>query len=480
MCSDGWQAARFLVALGLEDASTPHARAQALALRQEAGGDAAGFVALLFQWVKTRIRFVREHGEVFARSDYTIAVGAGDCDDHARVVYALLLAGGVPARLAFLSKAGDPGPRHVAAQAYVDGRWVWMETTIDAELGEHPYRAAQRLGLLGQRADIATEVRTMNERDLAPIPAGFEARNPPDALAMDVEALKRLGWLGADRDVASPTDPHFREALACFQETRGLQPVDGLIGPETRRELAAALRAAGPPISEGFGYPGLGDAARSQTAHLSTAFFHGVIDMANRFRAQGATATPQDFLAVWLAESGIRPDLPNGAGAPFYGLNQLGLPMHAKAVGWSGTPAEYLALSAANQLPYVERYYRNVGRPSSYRDAGSLYLANFLPAFLDHAHDGDFILASRDDDRHGWYRDNASLDVDGDGAIRVNDLTPAIERAKRARSGYWAEVVARLEEAERTPRGGVGVDGAVGLVLVAMTAALAWWYGGQS
>lgn len=477
VCSDGWAAARFLLAQALEDASTPSARALALALRAEAGPGDGAFVAHLFDWVKHRIRFVREHGEVFARVDYTIAAGAGDCDDHARVVAALLLAGGVPARLAFLSRPRDPGPRHVTAQAYLDGRWVWLETTVDAALGEHPYAAARRLGLVNERSDIATEERTMSERDLPPLPplpAGFTERAEP-FFDRDVEALRRIGAIPVDLPVTGPADVPWRRYVAAYQEERGLVP-DGLVGPVTRRQILAELQAFGPPIDQGLGYPGLGSLT-PLTSHLSSEFFRRVIAMAERFRRDGATATAEDFLAVWLAESDIRPDLQNRGGAPFYGLNQLGIPMHSKTVGWEGSGRDYLALDAADQVPYVERYYRAMGHPSTLRDAGSLYLANFLPKFMGHAGDPSFVLADRDDDTFGWYRDNAGLDVDGDGKIRVSDLSAAIERVKRARAPYWAEVLRRLDE----EKGAAGRGGSAGALLaIGLTIAAAWWMGGQS
>jgi hypothetical protein len=242
-CPDGWAAARFLVAASLEDARTAGARDLALSLRSRAPSDRA-FARAVHAFILEQVAFVREHGEVFSSPSYTLAAGGGDCDDHARVAFALLRAGGVPARLAFMHRAGAAGPSHVLAQALVDGEWQWLETTVPAEFGEHPYAAAARLGLLKGREDLAgkMQARTMTEKDLDTVPRGYSGGGPA-LVALDVRALAALGYLCDD----SPADPNarpFREAVATFQRHRGIT-VDGLTGPQTRGELAAALEDAG-------------------------------------------------------------------------------------------------------------------------------------------------------------------------------------------------------------------------------------------
>jgi hypothetical protein len=473
MCPDGWGAARMLLAAAAEDAQTAGARDLALELRAGAPSDEA-FARAVFDHVRAGVAFVREPGEVFGSSSYTLALGGGDCDDHARIVYALLRAGGLPARLAFLFKSRRAGPSHVVAQAYAGGAWRWLETTIAARFDEHPIAAARRLGLLGARGDVAAEgVETMTEKDLPPVPAGLLVRSTPEELAQDVEALGALGFMCGGVP-SSPIEPRFRAAVYAFQATRPGLDADGLIGPATRRELAAALLASGLGELAG-GYMGaIGDAGgTANTADLSPGFFRGVRAMAERLRADGASIDGDDLLAVWNAESGIKASIANGAGAPYYGLNQMGVPQ-MRAAGFSGSPAEYMALGAEGQLPYVERYYRNAtgGRLELLRDSADLYVANFLPAYLPNvARDASFPLAERDNDPHGFYRWNTSLDGDGDGVIVKADLKRAIGAAQR--SPRWLEARRRyFEESGATPATGkiavgLGVLGAMGL--------LAWW-----
>ncbi len=110
--------------------------------------------AALHQFVKDQVAFVKEKRETFSPTLRTLDIGQGDCDDSARVMMALLRALDIPARLETLPTR-DTGkvPLHVAAQVQLDGEWHWLETSIDATAGEHPLRAAKRLGI-GTRPEL--------------------------------------------------------------------------------------------------------------------------------------------------------------------------------------------------------------------------------------------------------------------------------------------------------------------------------------
>lgn len=260
-CDDGWQAARLLLAMAEEDARTPGAHELAARIRAEHPSDLD--FAQAVQRFGQRVPFVREKGEVFQSGALTLARGAGDCDDHFRLVYAVARAGGLRGALALTHHGADAppgkqGPTHAVAQLCVGGRCEWAETTVAARWGEHPFAAARRLGLLSERDDVAREVRVMTpEDDLMPIPEGFRSRNNPAQVAYDAEALRRLGFLAADAVVAKgdPADLTLRRAVHAFQCSRGLA-ADGLLGPVTRTHIARALQAEGigdltPPPAKG-------------------------------------------------------------------------------------------------------------------------------------------------------------------------------------------------------------------------------------
>ncbi len=154
---DPWAAARLLQILSDEDAADPIVVAWALeisAAALEHAGLAAGptmtpamrtvIGEAIVENVQHFVRFIHEPQERFQAAATTMAAGAGDCDDHARLVYALGRAAGLPAKLIFFDEENEPV--HVVAQLGDGIGMRWAETTIPAEFGEHPYAALERVG----------------------------------------------------------------------------------------------------------------------------------------------------------------------------------------------------------------------------------------------------------------------------------------------------------------------------------------------
>lgn len=222
VCPTGWAAARYLLELAKGDATDPVIAALAKRIRRHSPRD-RDFAGTVHAYVQKYIAFRREKGEVFQSGPFTLRRGEGDCDCHARLVYALLLAGGMRPRLAFLHRGGPP--IHVLVQVYHSGEWVWLETTVKgARFGEHPWTAARRLGVV--RSDVGGE---MEEAFMGSI--GVEGGNvyrmrigglaPPDGVDVDVaiaDALRALGfadvtiWLTRD-SLPADFSPPAREEL---------------------------------------------------------------------------------------------------------------------------------------------------------------------------------------------------------------------------------------------------------------------------
>ena len=140
-CRSGPARVRLLVELARADAMTPQVRRIAEAVAGAVGGGERETAAALHKLVRDGVRFARERRETFSPTMWTLAIGIGDCDDSARALAALLWSIGYRVRFATL---GDPAT-HVAAQVKLAGRWHWAETTLAAQLGEHPIAAARRL-----------------------------------------------------------------------------------------------------------------------------------------------------------------------------------------------------------------------------------------------------------------------------------------------------------------------------------------------
>lgn len=186
-----WDAPRLLERLAAEDAAT-------LPLVRELGRAAAranpspsARARALHAFVRRRVKFERENGEVFRSTAVTLDRGAGDCDDSARALVALAKAAGLRSRFAYLESNGQPV--HVYAEIH-DGRaWQPAETTIDARFAEAPLAAARRLGVK-HRADLSGTPRHLDLGEIDPMNpiAPHDLFTTPDTWEAPGRAIVRL------------------------------------------------------------------------------------------------------------------------------------------------------------------------------------------------------------------------------------------------------------------------------------------------
>ncbi|MGD0529780.1 MAG: transglycosylase SLT domain-containing protein [Polyangiaceae bacterium] len=157
-------------------------------------------------------------------------------------------------------------------------------------------------------------------------------------------------------------------------------------------------------------------------------FEERVAAMAQRLRMNAG-----DLMAVMRFESGLRPNAVNPT-SHAVGLIQL-LPQHAAdLLGLPMTPdrnaravAAFSGMTADQQLDYVEAYFEKVlgGRGAgNLRDA---YVAVFYPAAVGHG-DGYVIASEGGESAFGRaiYRQNAGLDVNGDGVITAGEAASRV------------------------------------------------------
>lgn len=103
-------------------------------LRQK---DFEGEARALFRFVRDDIRYVRDiRGvETLHRPQDMLKIQAGDCDDKATLLAALIEA--IGGRTRFIAVAMVPGQFcHVWVQAWLNGRWVDLETTEPLQFGQ--------------------------------------------------------------------------------------------------------------------------------------------------------------------------------------------------------------------------------------------------------------------------------------------------------------------------------------------------------
>ena len=157
----------------------------------------------------------------------------------------------------------------------------------------------------------------------------------------------------------------------------------------------------------------------------------------NAFRilVQDATmvgANAHDWALLIYEESDWNPHIKNGSGAPYYGLNQMGVG-EMRGVGFTGSVDQWLALTVEGQLPYATKFFtskiRAVG-PVVLASAAHMLAANFLPARVKgsaDASDVDYALCLRGEGNN-FYEANKAYDAAGKGTITIRDLGNFLRR----------------------------------------------------
>jgi transglutaminase-like putative cysteine protease len=88
----------------------------------------------VFNWVKDNIEFRGEAGETIQSPEATINLGAGDCDDHATLLAALLRSLGYQTDFRTVAMNDSPDEySHVYAvvQDKQTGQWIPLDTTVE-------------------------------------------------------------------------------------------------------------------------------------------------------------------------------------------------------------------------------------------------------------------------------------------------------------------------------------------------------------
>lgn len=106
-------------------------------------------LAALFRFVRDCIMFVSDvaNVETLQSPRYTLHVMAGDCDDRATLLAALLRSIGIPAELSFRAVAAVPGRNvfsHVYVVAQLNGERIALDPTFHSNAVGYEYPAVSR------------------------------------------------------------------------------------------------------------------------------------------------------------------------------------------------------------------------------------------------------------------------------------------------------------------------------------------------
>lgn len=145
---------------------------------------------------------------------------------------------------------------------------------------------------------------------------------------------------------------------------------------------------------------------------LSNAFYNKVIQI-----AQKLNCSPNDLMALMYSESKLSTTTVNPK-SQATGLIQF-MPDTARGLGTN--IAALKKMSAEEQLNYVEKYLLSAKKSRGFGnrqlDPGTLYALAYVPVMAKSE-----VIATRANDRKGWYSQNAVLDTDKDGKITKTEL----------------------------------------------------------
>jgi hypothetical protein len=168
-----------------------------------------------------------------------------------------------------------------------------------------------------------------------------------------------------------------------------------------------------------------------------------------------------DLLGVAYSESGCRHDALNDNPKnlpPDRRYNAVGLVQFMPPIlaGMGFRPADapraraeaFQKLPVGDQLPYVRQYF--LPYKGRLTNVSAWYMATFLPAYIAHADEGDYVLATKGAAGFSGavYAANAGFDADGDQRIQVRELAQAVHR--NCVGARWGELMGRLD-GEVTP-----------------------------
>jgi peptidoglycan hydrolase-like protein with peptidoglycan-binding domain len=264
-----------------------------------------------------------------------------------------------------------------------------------------------------------------------PIPVRRWGRMTPFAKSIQL-ALAAKGYPSGTPD--GVWGANTAKAALAFQRDHGLAQT-GLAEPDLVRALGLPIPAL-PPNS--------GGAPAVAQALVTT--LQGVV-------------SPGDAAKIMLHESGLDPTADNGAAVGVFQLD----PFQPSVVGGLSRAA-YKALTAAQQIPFAAKFWRNVASqfrlplPLSARD---LYWTNYLPATVKPGAGDDYAFCFSNDtylnaatgervDFAGCYTKNQGLDHGKKGFITAGDMASAAQEGAMDYPDRYAAVMDAVQRASGT------------------------------
>lgn len=311
------------------------------------------------------------------------------------------------------------------------------EIEFDGEVSFETERASQPSGYLTPVASFTTE----RIRQAPFVPGRAAATSSMDVMEPSETQQVPTPTAAPEPSYQAPAAPQAQQpsqVAAPRISTRSAAPPristrPSEVTPQTPVTTAPAAAPSEPPV------------ATQQPQAQSATPAEGGGDFMSQLRAMSSRlgVSAENMVAIMRSESSLNPQAVNPTtGAS--GLIQF-MPRTARSLGT--TVEDIRRMSAVEQLPFVERFFRSVGvQPGS--SAGRLYAYVFLPGRANRE-----VLTERGE---SFYEANRGLDMDRDGRITIADLDARLARFGGTLASESGGMVAADQAANRTARGGGG------------------------
>lgn len=257
------------------------------------------------------------------------------------------------------------------------------------------------------------QVKPPKRRATRPLPRPATSTQAPKPRRVDASTRPPVVSTGRVPDVTSPYEPPLVEAPPQTEPSPTPVPAAPVPSAEVPVPSSPPVPTAVAPDLAPQVSPPAGQATRERGPSV-TGTSGDFMSEVNRVSAK-FSIDPANLLAVMRSESSLNPQAVNpSTGAS--GLIQF-MPRTARSIG---TTVEAIRqMTAAEQMPYVERFFESVRlQPGS--SAGRLYAYVFLPGRANR----DVLTQAGE----SYYEANRGLDVDRDGKITIADLDARLAR----------------------------------------------------
>lgn len=240
-----------LVKKGAKDFKVRQTAIDVLRQRAVKPKDYLGEIKALFEWVQQHIRYTKDtfRVEVLHSARRMLELRAGDCDDMAILLGAMLEAIGHPVRLVITGP--DPLRQdlfsHIYLEVFHKGRWVPLDATMPHPMGWAPSTPVKKTIVIERRPDMMAEdleLQGMDDAVTAPDwlkglirSVRYEAIQPKDQrvkslwdLLKQRQLLRRSPWLKAvlrriwDRGLSARPRPRTAARIARSLRQWGILP----------------------------------------------------------------------------------------------------------------------------------------------------------------------------------------------------------------------------------------------------------------